>query len=58
MKEFFQAPLLYGEDKDYAAHCPEFDIAGTSTKSFEDAYDELNELIQVHIRKGPLMSLP
>ena len=31
------------------AHCLEFDIAGTSKESFEDACDELNELIQVHI---------
>lgn len=49
MKEFSLDAILYRENKDYVAHCLEFDIAGTSTKSFEDAYDELYELIQVHI---------
>lgn len=46
MKEFSLDAILYRENKDYVAHCLEFDIAGTSTKSFEDAYDEL---VQVHI---------
>lgn len=49
LKKCFLRALLYKEDGEYAAHCLEFDIAGTSKESFEDACDELNELIQVHI---------
>ena len=49
LKKYFLSALLYKEDGEFAAHCLEFDIAGTSKESFEDACDELNELIQVHI---------
>ncbi len=49
MKKCFLMALLYKEDGEYAAHCLEFDIAGTSKESFEDACDKLNELIQVYI---------
>ena len=50
LKKCFLIALLYKEDGEYAAHCLEFDIAGTLKESFKDACDELNELIQVHIR--------
>ena len=49
LKKCFLIALLYKEDGEYAAHCLEFDIAGTSKESFEDACDELNGLVQVHV---------
>lgn len=41
--------LLYREEGEYVAHCLEFDLVNTSTRSFEEASAELNELLEVYV---------
>ena len=48
-KENTLKKLLYREEGEYVAHCLEFDLVTTSTKSFEEASMELNELIESYV---------
>ena len=48
-KENVLRKLLYKEEGEYVAHCLEFDLVTTSTKSFEEASMELNELVESYV---------
>ena len=48
-KENVLRKLLYMEEGEYVAHCLEFDLVTTSTKSFEEASMELNELVESYV---------
>lgn len=48
-KENTLRKLLYREEGEYVAHCLEFDLVTTSTKSFEEASVELDELVEDYV---------